>query len=173
MESVFLPGESSGCLLALDQRGNSWQLWEAGLSCSVGVRVPVTPDNCTVNVSTQWNISFGNLERTDIPADSGTEQTRDLSLICTGGQTHNFNVRLAMNPTTWSNNQMVTSNKDLGVRITVDGNPIDVGGNFTMSAQTQATKTLGFSVLRNPSMPGENIATGDFSASGTLVITEQ
>lgn len=78
-----------------------------------------------------------------------------------------------MTPTSWSSSQLATSNPMLGVQVTVDGAPVKLGNSFTMRVQGQDSKTLGFSVLRNPSVSGHDIATGDFTASGTVIVSEQ
>lgn len=176
LEAAFAPQESGSCLFFRDEKG---QLWDTAYTstnappCANSLLPPVTPDNCTVTTSDQWDISFGNVERSQIPTVSGKEEQKDITLVCTGGNKHDFNIKLNMTPTSWSSSQMVTSNPMLGIQVTVDGVPVTVGNSFTMSAQTQSSKTLGFSVLRNPAVAGQNIATGGFNASGTLVITEQ
>jgi minor fimbrial subunit len=123
--------------------------------------------------ASDWNISFGNVERMEIPTTGGTEQTKALSLSCLGSKTHDFSVKLNMTPTSWSTSQLATSNPDLGIGVTVAGTAVKLGDSFAMKVTGSGSKTLGFSVLRNPKTKALDVATGDFSASGTLVVSEQ
>jgi minor fimbrial subunit len=135
--------------------------------------MPTTSDNCVVTTTNNWNIAFGSVERSEIPTTSGTEQTKALNLTCTGATAHDFNVKLNMTPTSWSTSQLATSNPDLGVQVTVAGAAVKLGDSFAMKVTGSGSKTLGFSVLRNPKTKALDVATGDFSASGTLVVSEQ
>jgi hypothetical protein len=164
----------STCLVYKDQLGRSWALtYTDGSQCGKANKVPTTPDNCTVTASTNWNIAFGSVDRADIPTTGGTEQTKALTLACTGTTAHDFSVKLNMTAVSWSTSQLVTSNPDLGVQVTVGGTATKLGDSFTMKAPGAASKTLGFSLLRNPKTSASAIATGDFTASGTLVVSEQ
>lgn len=122
--------------------------------------------------SSDWDISFGTVERMDIPTTGGTEKTKALTLSCLGAKTHDFSVKLNMTSTSWSTSQLATSNPDLGVQVTVAGTAAKLGDSFAMKVTGSGSTTLGFSVLRNPATKALDIATGDFSASGTLVVSE-
>lgn len=112
------------------------------------------------------------MERSEIPTTGGTEQIKALTLACTGTSAHDFNVKLNMTATSWSTSQLATSNPDLGVQVTVGGTAAKLGESFAMKVTGSGSTTLGFSVLRNPASKALDIATGDFSASGTLVVSE-
>lgn len=171
---AFPPGIQSVCLVYKDQLGRLWALtYTDGSQCGTGKKVPTTSDNCTVTTTDNWNIAFGNVERSDISTTSGTEKTKDLTLACTGTTAHDFSVKLNMTPTSWSTSQLATSNPDLGVQVTVAGTAAKLGESFAMKVTGSGSTTLGFSVLRNPKTKALDIATGDFSASGTLVVSEQ
>lgn len=119
-----------------------------------------------------WDISFGNVERMEIPTSGGTEQTKELKLSCLGKNTHDFSVKLNMTATSWSTSQLVTTNPDLGIAVSVGGTAAKLGESFKMKVTGSGSKTLGFSVLRNPKTKALDVATGDFTASGTLVVSE-
>lgn len=143
-----------------------------GTKCGDGKDVPIVPDSCRVTTAENWDIAFGNVERGEILTTGATEETKTLTLACTGTNPHDFSVKLNMTPTSWSTSQLVTNNPDLGVQVTVGGVAAKLGDSFTMKVPGAASKTLGFSVLRNPKTKGLDIATGDFTASGTLVVSE-
>ncbi|WP_409977239.1 fimbrial protein [Serratia quinivorans] len=168
----FQGTENSACLGLRDALGNEWALYEGVLACGTNKLLPPTPDNCAVTSSENWDIAFGNLERGDISATSSSEKTKDLTLTCTGTKAHDFSIKLNMTPTSWSTSQLATSNPDLGVQVTVGGVAAKLGDSFAMKVTGSGSKTLGFSVLRNPATKALDIATGDFSASGTLVVSE-
>jgi hypothetical protein len=173
LEGQFLGGENGACLIFRDQKGGEWSTDYYGYACGKSKSPPPTPDNCAVTSSENWDIAFGNLERGDISYSSSNEKTKDLTLTCTGKNTHDFSVKLNMTPASWSTSQLATSNPDLGVQITVGGVAAKLGDSFIMKVPGNASKTLGFSVLRNPKIKALDVATGDFSASGTLVVSEQ
>lgn len=140
--------------------------------CAGDVPPPVPDDYCYVSGGKDWDVSFGNVERSDIPTTGGTEKTKALTLSCLGTKTHDFSVKLNMTATSWSTSQLATSNPDLGVQVTVGGAAAKLGDSFAMKVTGSGSTTLGFSVLRNPKTKARDIATGDFSASGTLVVSE-
>ena len=156
------------CIYSEDDMNNKFTL---AYSCSGSRAAPSTPDNCVVMSPKNWDIAFGNLERGDISATSGSEKTKDLTLTCTGTKAHDFSIKLNMTPTSWSTSQLATSNPDLGVQVTVGGVAAKLGGSFAMKVTGSGSKALGFSVLRNPESKALDIATGGFSASGTLVVS--
>jgi minor fimbrial subunit len=140
--------------------------------CAGNAPPPIPDDYCHVASGTDWNIAFGNVERAEIPTTSGTEQTKALTLSCLGTKAHDFSVKLNMTPTSWSTSQLATSNPDLGIEVTVGGTAAKLGESFAMRVTGSGSKTLGFSVLRNPKIKALDIATGDFTASGTLEVSE-
>ncbi|CAI1822381.1 fimbrial protein [Serratia proteamaculans] len=134
--------------------------------------VNINTSICSITTGEPINVNFGQVERSEIPTTGGTEQTKAFTLSCVGSEAHDFSVKLNMTPTSWSTSQLVTSNPDLGVQVTVGGTAVKLGSTFAMKVPGAASKTLGFSVLRNPASKALDIATGDFSASGTLVVSE-
>lgn len=172
VQGPFLPGESSACIEYQDQNGRWWGHKTTWGLCGTAHEPPLSPDHCMVMSSSDWDISFGTVERMDIPTTGGTEKTKALTLSCLGAKTHDFSVKLNMTPTSWSTSQLATSNPDLGVQVTVGGTAAKLGDSFAMKVTGSGSTTLGFSVLRNPKTKALDIATGDFSASGTLVVSE-
>lgn len=173
LEAPFTGNENGSCLMFRDQRGAYWSTNYYGYACGDAKLPPSTPDNCTVTSSTSWDITFGNIERGDIPTTDGTEKTKDLTITCTGSKAHDFSIKLSMTPTNWSKTQLATSNPALGIQVTVGDVATDLGSSFTMTAQGTTSKTLGFSVLRDPKVDALSVSTGAFTASGTLIVTEQ
>ncbi|NTX79556.1 hypothetical protein FCL49_11665 [Serratia proteamaculans] len=143
--------------------------WEIYSSNDVNVNTSI----CRMTTGEPINVNFGQVERGEISTTGATEQTKAFTLSCVGSETHDFSVKLNMTPTSWSTSQLATSNPDLGVQVTVGGTVAKLGESFAMKVTGSGSTTLGFSVLRNPKTKALDIATGDFSASGTLVVSEQ
>ncbi|MHA6312513.1 fimbrial protein [Pantoea sp. USHLN298] len=159
---------------------NGWSIWginytyPAGtVMCSVPIN-RVVADTCSVSTPS-IDVAFGQLERSEIsttlPASNDVSKT--LTLNCSGTSVHNFSLKLNMTPVSWSNSQITTSNSALGISVSKDSTVLNNGSSFDMSVAGSGTAGLVFSVLRNPSLPSSSIATGDFTASATLVVTEQ
>ncbi|CAI2081767.1 Uncharacterised protein [Serratia quinivorans] len=101
LEGQFLAGENGACLIFRDQKGGEWSTNYYGYACGKSKLPPPTPDNCAVTSLQNWDIAFGNLERSDISDSSSNEKTKDLTLTCTGKNTHDFSVKLNMTATSW------------------------------------------------------------------------
>lgn len=160
---------------------HGWALWgdnspqPAGtVKCDAPIN-RVAADSCSASTPS-IDVAFGELERSAISTQPGaeTDKTKPFTLSFSGSSKHNFSVKLNMTPVSWSLSQIATSNPALGVTVRADGVTLDNGSTFTMNvpAGGTATTNLVFSALRNPSVAGTSIATGDFTASATLIITE-
>ena len=157
-----------------------WAIWGINYTYPMGTvmcSVPinrVVADTCSVSTPS-IDVAFGQLERSEIsttlPASNDVSKT--LTLNCSGTSVHNFSLKLNMTPVSWSNSQITTSNSALGISVSKDSTVLNNGSSFDMSVAGSGTAGLVFSVLRNPSLPSSSIATGDFTASATLVVTEQ
>ncbi|MEM6160438.1 fimbrial protein [Erwinia sp. P6884] len=159
---------------------NGWGIWGINYTYSPGQVMCSVPINRgvedTCNVSTpSIDVAFGQIERSTIGTTAPTKKdvTKNVSLSCSGTNTHNFSLKLNMTPTSWSNSQIATSNSALGVTISKDGTLLSNGSAFDISVLGSGTAALSFSLLKNPSAAVSDIATGDFTASATLIVTEQ
>lgn len=159
----------------------TWYIWGLDygvpmntVRCSVPIN-RVAADTCSATTPS-IDVAFGEIERAEISTQAGGiyDKTKSFTLNCTGGSAHNFLVTLNMTPVSWSPSQMVTSNPALGVSMSKDGVPIHSSSAFIMNVPAGGSDVanLVFSLLKNPSIPASNIATGDFTASATLIVTE-
>lgn len=161
---------------------SNWALWGSSSRYPMGATQCDAPinrsaaDTCSVSTPS-IDVAFGQLERSEIitTAGSKTDITKSFTINCTGSSAHNFSLKLNMTPVSWSTSQIATSNPALGVSITKSGTVLSAGDTFTMSVPQGGSSDpadLTFSVLRNPSVAVNKIATGDFTASATLIVTE-
>lgn len=160
---------------------SGWALWginaewpKGTVQCSAPIN-RVAADSCSTSTPS-IDVAFGPLERSAIGTFPGseTDKTKPFTLNCSGSSKHDFSVKLNMTPVFWSSSQITTSNPALGVAVRANGVILNNGSTFTMNvpAGGSATTNLVFSALRNPLVSGTRIATGDFKASATLIITE-
>lgn len=165
---------------AVRSSASGWGIWginylyPAGtVMCSAPIN-RVAPDTCSVSTPS-IDVAFGQIERSTIGTSAPAKNaiTKNVSLSCTGTSTHNFSLKLNMTPASWSNSQIATSNGALGVSISKDGTLLSNGTAFDMSVLGSGTAALSFSLLKNPTVASSDIATGDFTASATLIVTEQ
>ncbi|MGC1027650.1 fimbrial protein [Pantoea agglomerans] len=160
---------------------SGWLIWGINYTYPVGQVMCSAPinriaaDTCSATTPS-IDVAFGELERSKIPTQPGGEydKTKSFTLSCTGSSAHNFSLKLNMVPVSWSSSQMTTSNTALGVSMSKDSVTISNGSSFTMNVPAGGSNiaNLVFSVLKNPSLQASKIATGDFTASATLVVTE-
>ncbi|MGR3752147.1 fimbrial protein [Edwardsiella anguillarum] len=147
----------------------------SGLSgyCHSGKIIPPTPPSptCSVTSANPMNVDLGQIERSDIQTSGGAQKIVPLTVTCDSTDPMPLSVKTIINmPTSWSDTQLLTSNKDLGVTVTADGVPLKNGTTFQMNVTGSATSNLGFTLNRNPATSAESIATGGYTASMALVI---
>jgi minor fimbrial subunit len=143
-------------------------------SCDTFIPIPPPPAPCTVAGGSPMTVRLGEIDRSSIGAGPGkASPVWPLTIQCQDMTPHDFMVRLSMTPTTWANDQIATSNRALGVNIREDGAPLKNNDAFSLPVTGSASKSLTFYVLKNPAVANKAIPTGDFTASATLIITEQ
>ncbi|QGH61587.1 fimbrial protein [Serratia proteamaculans] len=131
------------------------------------------PSSCTVTAGNPLNVEFGNVERLDIGTAAGTHDVlKSLAIKCQGTDAHSINVKLSMTPTSWSTSQIATSNTDLGVSVSTGDKTLSNNDSFDMAIKGSSTADLTFSLLRNPKTKAAAVATGAFTASATLIVSE-
>lgn len=135
---------------------------------------PPPPELCYVNSGQAIDVSFGQVERSSIGVNSGgsSDVPSSISISCMGTKSHSLSLSLKMTPASWSDSQIATSNKALGVALIHDGQQMRNGSSFNMTVQGSSTKSLQFSLLRDPNKNAEDISTGNFNASATLIVSE-
>ncbi|CAI2045153.1 Uncharacterised protein [Serratia fonticola] len=144
------------------------------MGCLATAPTPQRADRCTVSPDNVMNVELGLTERESIPTTSGMTRNAEktFAINCEGHENHAINVKLAMTPTPWSNGQIATSNPTLGVSMSADGKLLNNNDSFLLNVNGRGVVTLGFSLLRDPRKSSTDIATGKYSASATLIVTE-
>lgn len=171
--AVYISDRGYGGGFIARSYGTSTQASSSAI-CSGYAPPPPPPDLCLIDNGSAISVNFGNTERADIPTSVGghTDIQKNLQVSCQGGGTHGINVRLSMSPTVWDNKQIATSNNTLGVSISADGRQLNNNDGFNITVNGSGSKKLTFSLLRDPNKKISEVATGPFTSSATLIVTE-
>lgn len=134
---------------------------------------PSEPEKCTVNDNAPLNVTYGSIDRGDIPLTAGAVH-RDtvLRFTCEGSTPKSFLAALSGSSASWSDGALQSSTPPVAVAMTWNGEPIRPGDTKAIMVNGSTTIPLGFDLIRNPSVPVDQIAVGGFSASATLIVTE-
>lgn len=136
---------------------------------------PTPTTACDVNGGSDISVSFGGIERTDIGTSAGGKSTvqKSLTLSCDDTAIHDFSVQMRSTPASWNGDAIQTSNKDVGVITQWNGATLTNGSSQTLSVRGSTSATLSFTPVHGAGWSTDNIATGSFTASATLVVTQQ
>lgn len=182
---AFPPGESksiaysfSMCMALTGKYGDIWKPSEddAVLFCSDARPLPDNPSGCIVNPVGDLEINFGEVERDNIKYSSEGEQIKKtVPIVCSGEETQNAILKFDFNPVTINGGESVSvSTEGLGVKVYFDGKPAFIDDNINISLSPGENNfTMGFSLIRDSTIPLSKIKTGVFSASMVVIVTSQ
>ncbi|MCS3601923.1 type 1 fimbria pilin [Buttiauxella sp. BIGb0471] len=137
---------------------------------------PPAPTFCTINNSSDLNVSLGSVDRALIGTSpgNGTLQNKQIPVSCTGG-TVDVNMQLAYTPLTVNGKEVVKSSSNgLGVSIIYNSEvlaPTDIVPVSFLEGSN--TLDLAFEIVRDPAVSIGEVPTGEFTASATLIMTQQ
>lgn len=137
--------------------------------------IPPTPTaSCKINGGSDINVGFGQLERTDIGMGIGGEHVvqKIFTISCDDSNTHNFSVRMNMSPASWNIQAIQADKTNVGVITQWNGTVMANGATQNMAVNGSASATLKFTPVRPDSVSSDQISTGTFSASATLIVTQ-
>lgn len=137
---------------------------------------PVKPTSCTLNNSSDLSVPLGTVERSEIVTTPGTGAVKNVEIpvTCTGGDV-SVNMQLSYTPISVSGQNVVKSSTNgLGVSI-IYGSKVLSPTDITALSFIEGSNTLdlGFEVVRDPTVTIGDIPTGDFTASATMIMTQQ
>lgn len=145
--------------------------------CDAFAVVPPDPSpKCTINNGSNINVSFGQIDRSDILESGPTKNTltKPFTISCTGDDSVDFSIALNSTPASWNSKAIQSSNTNVGVITTWNSTDFTNGTtqNLTVTNGT-ASANLSFTPVRPANVSSDNISTGDFTASATLIVTQQ
>lgn len=140
---------------------------------------PVIPSTCSLNSSQGLTVAFNEIDRSDISTTPASQTSgnveKTIPVTCTGETAFTVKTKFTFTPITVSNNQVVaSSNPNLGVAIIYNGKVVSPTDVFDETYQLGTNNiNLEFQVVHDSSVATKDIATGDFSASAVMVMTQQ
>jgi hypothetical protein len=140
---------------------------------------PAVPSTCSINSSQGLNVAFNEIDRADISTTPASQTSgnveKTIPVTCTGVTAFTVKTKFTFTPITVSNNQVVaSSNPNLGVAIIYNGKVVSPTDVFDETYQLGTNNiNLEFQVVHDSSVATKDIATGDFSASAVMVMTQQ
>jgi hypothetical protein len=140
---------------------------------------PVVPSTCSLNSSQGLTVAFNEIDRADISTTPASQTSgnveKTIPVTCTGETAFTVKTKFTFTPITVSNNQVVaSSNPNLGVAIIYNGKVVSPTDVFDETYQLGTNNiNLEFQVVHDSSVATKDIATGDFSASAVMVMTQQ
>lgn len=177
--SGVLPDKGSMCFSLVSPDGVEWGVADSPRFCGDVKALPTEPARCAINYGSNLNIDFGVIERVDLPVtktgDAGyTRVERTIPVTCSGEAAITLSAEIRYTPSSFDAEGMLTSNADLAVAVLHGGQVFRPGDAFSLSVEQggETMIALAFVAFRNPATRSESMATGLFSASSTLVLTE-
>ncbi|ELI9006759.1 fimbrial protein [Enterobacter roggenkampii] len=151
--------------------------------CKNGSRPPIPPDppapptSCTLNNSNALNVNLGTLDRSLLVTVPGTGSARHIQIpvSCTGDATTiDVDMKLSYTPLSVGGKEVVkTSTNGLGVSIIYNNTVLSTTDTTTLSFVPGSNQLdLAFEAMRDPTVVVGDVATGAFSASATLIMTQ-
>lgn len=149
-------------------------------SCTGGDPLPPTPPpvqaTCKINNSSDLNVALGTVDRALIGTSpgNGTLQNKQIPVTCTGGSV-NVNMQLTYTPLTVSGKEVVKSSSNgLGVSIIYNSEVLAPTDTVPVSfLEGSNNLDLAFEIVRDPAVSIGEVPTGEFTASATLIMTQQ
>lgn len=171
---------SSVCLSLVNTvSGIEYVLGDAGIWCQDAKQLPVTMAGCSINEDATLYVAFDEIDRRNIPSEptplAQYNVSKSFTVDCTGEADIIADTQFKYTPISIGSNEVLaTSNKDLGVAIMSHGKVIGPTDNLYYDFHWGGNvMTLEFELLHPPSVETKDIATGDFSGSTVMVMTEQ
>lgn len=174
-----LSSPHSGCTFLQDSSGRRWSSNDS-TSCADGLTLPDTPAVCYLNANADLNVALGTLERGSIAslpaAGAPGNVKKDVPVLCTRDADTTVSTTFQYTPLTFNGHEVISAkSKGLGVAVFYKGKL--VGPSSAPITETFAlgytSREFEFQAVRDPNIALKDIPTGNFSASATMVMTQQ
>lgn len=173
------------CYLLLDESGKKFfiKITEpSGSPCHGSDPLPPTPPppptSCSINNGNALDVTLGTLDRAQLVTTPGTDTAKHISVPvdCTGDvDSIPVNMQLNYTPLTISGIQTVKSSANgLGVSIIYNNAPLSNSDIKSISFVPGTNQLdLAFEAVRDPAVTIGDVPTGAFTASATVIMTQQ
>jgi type 1 fimbria pilin len=172
------------CYRLVDDAGNKYAMKVTNYAgnCTGDTPLPPTPPapptSCSINNGNTLNVNLGTVERSSLVTAPGTgpAQHVQIPVNCTGNVASiPVSMKLDYTPLIIGAQQVVNSSlKGLGVAIIYNNKPISTSDNTVINFLSGSNVLdLGFEAVRDPKVSIADVPTGAFTASATLIMTQQ
>lgn len=151
-----------------DRRDYTWTFFAAN-------DADINTSTCSVLSGSTFNVNLGQIERGDIVSGGTSSQTivKNFNIICDAAHAVDFDVKMSLVSPSWNNKAIKTSNDNLGVEMLWNGQAVSNGASQRLSVTNgSATVPLSFTPVKPASLSFEDVSTGAFTASATLILTQ-
>lgn len=174
MPASFKEGYS-GCWTFVAEDGSEWNT-KAGRTCQDSHQLPEEPTDCMLNYGEALDVALGDLdkERISVAPGQGSRVVKVVPVMCKGDATMDAKMQIDYTPVTFGKVSMASSStRGLGVAIFYNGQSVSPSDSFDMRFEPGSSSfELGFEAIRDAIMSLDDLATGAFSASAVVRITE-
>ncbi|RKS85122.1 fimbrial protein [Orbus hercynius] len=138
-------------------------------------RAALQAGNCDINNNEPINIDFGLVPKSMIKNSSAESISKavDLNINCHDNSLYNQQIKITLSaqPVTFSDNAIVVSdNANLGIEISHNNTLVKPNGSFmSIIDGGMSNESLNISVIKNPNVSSENLSSGRFNASASLI----
>ena len=169
------------CLTFVDSTGREYKT-HAQRTCQDAQDLPDTPTLCSINANNALSVDMGTLERKNIvlwPNRSPTKVSKTIAVICTGDSSITMDIKFDFSEMILSgggkSTAIRTSTPGLGIVVSYNDHVIQGSSDNTVTGAFKPGVTnvkLEFEAVRDPLTDLKDIATGAFSASAIMIMTE-
>lgn len=174
--------ETSICYLLASTNGTLYQFSaQTPQACQFGGHDPLPPvppgvTTCKINHGNQLDVDLNTVERAKLPVVPGTGDLHEYTLPvdCDGGDV-TVSMQIKFIPISMSGTEVVqTTFKGLGVAVIYNDKVTSTTDTTTINfLKGSNSLNLSFEAVRDPAVGVGDIPTGPFTASATVVMTEQ
>lgn len=138
--------------------------------------VNILPSNCTINYGQSISVHFNDTDRDDLTnsylsAPASNTVTKNIPFSCDDNDTHQFQASLVFDGANWSGSDTVkTSNSNVGVNVLWNGQMMTAGKRINFSFGSYGSSTMSFTMVKNSGVTNDQVSTGSFTASATLIL---
>ncbi|TDS84892.1 type 1 fimbria pilin [Rahnella sp. BIGb0236] len=176
--SVTIPYDFNMCYSFVDDAGREWKtgdVWD----CADGRALPLQPVTCSINAGSALEVSLGDVDRNvlkpGVIKGSATNILKSVAVICNGDLSATLTTKFEFTPMVSGGQQSVkTGTTGLGVGIIYNGAVVNTTDEYTATyAPGSTTVNLEFGAVRDNNVLARGIATGTFTASAVMIMTQQ
>lgn len=171
-----LSQEGNMCMTFVSPDGHEYKT-TAARTCQDAQALPDVPSVCAINGTNALNVDMGTLERSKIGTSSSSSTynvNKSVPVNCAGDTKITLATTFEFTSLTIAGSEVIkTSTPGLGIAIYYDNKAVDQSSSFTNTYEPGTTDiNLKFVAVRDPTMNLKDIATGNFTATAIMVMTE-